>query len=706
MHARTVCFRRLPLAALIMAAGAFDARAEPVALEEVIVTAERTEKSLQDTPISVVALNSQALERLGVSNVADIASSIPNMKMMSFGISATTIRTYIRGVGNVDSQIVLDSPVGMYLDGVYMARSVGLVADTADIERVEVLRGPQGTLFGRNTTGGAVNIVTKRPSEDLEFSQLLSGGEYGLFKSRTSVNLPLGDTAAARVTYQKHKRDGWIDNDGSGDDFHAYDRDSFRADLRWRPTEDLTVDYGYDTSQNDFTGNYYHLLEVSTNFTGVLTPQNGRQSHAKLLLPYEDSKAETSGHTLTASYETAIGSVKSITAYREVEEDAYQDYSGNDFIPVFRNNRFNADQDQFSQELQLAGSTDDGQWEYIAGLYYFEESGNETSGDEVTFINFLLPRDVDADNETIAAYAQVGWRPEQASPWKFVLGGRYTEDKREGDNNIVAPVDDDWSNFTPAVTVQYDLSDDTNLYAKIASGYKAGGFNLRQADFTQSYDEETLVSYEMGWKTELLDKRLRWNGAIFYSDYDDMQLDILLPNQPSPIVTQTQNAGTAEIMGLETELSFLLTDTLRVDLSYGYLDSEIKQVEGDDANLYALPNSPKNMFSGTIEWQVAQLPLGDLTFSFDYNWQDDSVTGVRRLVGISMDSYGVGGARLQLAGEDWMGKGNFSAAAWVKNIFDEEYYVDTFGSFNSIHANRVAAFGDPQTWGIDLEYRY
>jgi iron complex outermembrane receptor protein len=398
--------------------------------------------------------------------------------------------------------------------------------------------------------------------------------------------------------------------------------------------------------------------------------------------------------------------VKSITAYREVEEDAYQDYSGNDFIPVFRNNRFNADQDQFSQELQLAGSSDDGQWEYIAGLYYFEESGNETSGDEVTFISLLLPRDVDADNETTAAYAQVGWRPGQGSPWKFVLGGRYTEDKREGDNNIVAPVDDDWSNFTPAVTVQYDLSDDTNLYAKIASGYKAGGFNLRQADFTQSYDEETLVSYEMGWKTELLDKRLRWNGAIFYSDYDDMQLDILLPNQPSPIVTQTQNAGTAEIMGLETELSFLLTDTLRVDLSYGYLDSEIKQVEGDDANLYALPNAPKNMFSGTIEWQVAQLPLGDLTFSFDYNGQDDSVTGVRRLVGISMDSYGVGGARLQLAGEDWMGKGNFSAAAWVRNIFDEEYYVDTFGSFNSIHANRVAAFGDPQTWGIDLEYRY
>lgn len=628
------------------------------------------------------------------------------MKMMSFRISATTIRTDILGVGNVDSQIVLESPVGMYLDGVYMARSVGLVADTADIERVEVLRGPQGTPLGRNTTGGAVSIVTRRPSEDLEFSQLLSGGEYNLFKSRASVNLPLVGTAAARFTCQKPKRGGWIENDGKGDAFHAYDRDAFRADFRWRPTEDLTIDYGFDNSQNDFTGNYYHLLEVSANFTGVLTPQNGRRSHATLLLPCEDSKAETSGHTLTVSYEGFVGTVKSITAYREVEEDAYQDYSGNDLIPVFRNNRLNADHDQFSQELQLTGNTEDGQLEYIAGLYYFEESGNETSGDEVTLINFLLPRDVFADNETIAAYAQVGSRPGDGSLWKLVFGGRYTEDKREGDNHIVAPVDDDWSNFTTAFTVQYDLSDDTNLYAKIASGYKAGGFNLRQADFTLSYDEETLISYEIGWKTELLDRRLRWNGAIFFSDNDDMQLDILLPNQPSPIVTQTQNAGTAEIRGLETELSFLVTDTLRVDLSYGYLDSDIKKVESDNANLYALPNAPKNMFAGTIEWQVAQLPLGDLTLSFDYNWQDDSVTGVRRLVGISMDSYGVGGARLQPSGEDWVGKGGFTAAAWVKNIFDEEYYVDTFGSFNSIHANRVAAFADPQTRGIDLEHRY
>ena len=694
--------RRLPLAALVFAAFAPAAAAEQ-ALEEVIVTAERTEKSLQETPISVFALNADTMERLNIANVADLGSSVPNLKIMPFGVSATTLRFFIRGMGTVDSQITLDSPVGIYLDGVYLARSVGLVADVADIERVEVLRGPQGTLFGRNTTGGAVSIVTKRPEEDLAFSQLLSGGDYGLFKSRTSLNVPLGDTAAAKFTYQHHERDGWIENEGQGNDFHAYDRDALRADIRWRPHEKLTIDYSYDRSENDFTGSYYHLGEVNENFAGVLQPQPDRVDEASLALPFEDSSAETSGHTLVAAFETQIGTFKSISAYREVEEDAYQDYSGNPIIPVFRNNRFRAEQDQFSQELQLAGSWCDDLVDYIGGLYYFEESGEEVADDEVTLIDLPLPRDIEADNETWAAYAQVGWRPAQGSPWKLSLGGRYTEDKREGDNHIVPPGDDDWSNFTPSFTVFYDLDENSSLYAKVASGYKAGGFNMRQAEFADAYDEETLVTYEIGWKTELLERRLRWNGAVFYSDYEDMQLDILVG---CPTCTKTQNAGTAEISGLETELSLLLGDAVRVDLSYGYLDSEINDVEGDDARLYHLPNAPEHMVAAMLDWKIAQVAAGDLSLSVDWNWQDDSVTGVRELVGIDVDAYSLAGARLQLAGDDWIGKGSFRVAGWVRNIFDEEYYVDTFGSFNTIHANRVAVYGDPRTWGVDVEYRF
>lgn len=694
---------RLPIAALLLAAGVHQANAQQSGLEEVIVTAERTEKSLQETPISVVALNADALDRLGISTVADLGSSVPNLKIMPFGGSATTLRFFIRGVGTVDSQITLDSPVGIYMDGVYMARSVALAVDVADIERIEVLRGPQGTLFGRNTTGGAVSVVTSRPTDELGFSQLLSGGDYGMFKSRTMLNLPLGSSAAAKFTYQKHERDGWIENDGEGNDFHRFDRDAWRADLRWRPSDSVTIDYSYDHSENDFTGNYYHLVEVSPNFQGVLTPQNDRVDEASLLLPYQDGTAETDGHTLTVSVDTSIGTLKSITAYREVEEDTYQDYSGNPIIAVFRNNRFNADQDQFSQELQLAGTGCDGLIDYIAGLYYFEESGREIANDEVTLIGLPLPRDIKADNETWAAYAQVGWRPSQGSPWKISLGGRYTEDERKGDNHIVAPSSNDWSNFTPSITAFYELSESSNLYAKVASGYKSGGFNMRQQDFASSYDEETLITYELGWKTELLDRRLRWNGAIFYSDYDDMQLDILVG---CPTCTKTQNAGTAEISGLETELSFLLVDAVRIDLAYGYLDSEINDVEGDDANLYHLPNAPKNMVSATLDWQIAQLAAGDLSLAVDYNWQDDSVTGVREIVGITIDSYSLAGARLQLAGQNWVGKGDFRVAAWVRNMFDEEYYVDTFGSFNTMHANRVATYGDPRTWGVDVQYSF
>ena len=145
---------------------------------------------------------------------------------------------------------------------------------------------------------------------------------------------------------------------------------------------------------------------------------------------------------------------------------------------------------------------------------------------------------------------------------------------------------------------------------------------------------------------------------------------------------------------------------MRIDLSYGYLDSEINDVEGDDANLYHLPNAPENMLAATLDWQIVQLAAGDLSLAVDYSWQDDSVTGVRELVGIDVDSYDLASARLQLAGQNWVGKGDFRVAAWVRNMFDEEYYVDTFGSFNTLHANRVATYGDPRTWGVDVQYSF
>ena len=315
--------------------------AEP-ALEEVIVTAQRREQNLQETPISIAAFGEDEIERRRITNIADLAAIVPNLRIVPFGVSPTTLRIYIRGVGVVDSQVTQDPPVGIYLNGVYVARPVGLTLDQAGIERVEVLRGPQGTLYGRNTTGGAINIITKKPGDKLEFSQLVGAGNYNAVRSQTTLSGPLGDKFSAGVSYTLDKRDGWLENTGEGKDFSEYDRDAWRVDLQFRPTDSLTFDYSYDGSQADYTADYYHLTEAALPgaFVPGLPTQPDRLDETTLATPFQGSDDESSGHTLTISADTSVGEFKSITAYREVEANAYNDFSGNTFLTIYRNDPF------------------------------------------------------------------------------------------------------------------------------------------------------------------------------------------------------------------------------------------------------------------------------------------------------------------------------------------------------------------------------
>lgn len=677
------------------------------ALEEILVTAQKREQGLQEAPISLSVFTETAIERLGITNVGDISNHVPNVRGTTFGVSPTTMRFYIRGIGISDAQVTQDPPVGVYLDNVYLARNSALTLDVADIERIEVLRGPQGTLYGRNTTGGAINIISAKPTNELTFKQLLSAGEYSLFRSQTIVNVPLADTLAAKLVYEHHERDGWIDNEGGGDDFNTFDKDALRLAVRWTPSENLTVDYSYDQSQNDFTGNYYHVGEPSAGAPPTVIAQTDRQDEAALPTPMKSSTDEGSGHSLQISLETGLGELRSITAYRELEQFVYNDYSGNPTTSIFLNDPLDVDHDQFSQEFQLIGNNESGSFDYVAGFYYFEEEGKEDAVDKIPlFGGVLLPRNVIAENEAMAVYAELGWTPGGDSPWHLVFGGRYTEDDRSGDNNINPEASESYSKFTPSFTANYELNEDINLYGKVSTGYKSGGFNLRAAFFTESFDEENLISYEAGWKTELMDRRVRFNGAVFFMDYEDIQLNILVPDQPNPTLTQTQNAGTSEIYGLEADITVAFSERLTGTLSYGYLDTEVTEVKGDDADLYDLPNSPENSMAANISWRIAELSAGTLQFDADYSWRDDSFTGGRIQPGDDIDAYGVGNLRLALDGEDWIGQGNYNVALWVRNVGDEEYLTDTFGSFAGIHATQIGAYGEPRTYGLDLIYRF
>ncbi|WP_380876697.1 hypothetical protein ACFB49_09740 [Sphingomonas sp. DBB INV C78] len=691
-----------------LALGPAVAQAQEGELSEIIVTAERKAESLQDAPISIIALDSTALAKIGATGLSDITNSVPNLQQITWGVGNTTLRFYIRGVGQTDNQLLADSAVGVYVDGVYIARTSGLATNIPDIDRIEVLRGPQGALYGRNTTGGAINIITKRPNDELSALQTLRLGNYGYVKSTTVVNLPLAEGLAVRGSFLFDKRDGTTTNAGVGNDFNERNNKAARFDARWQPTSTLTADYAYDYSKYRSTADLYYIDVVSPGFAGILPEQKHRVSVAQLPSPVQDSHTKSQGHALTLTLDTDVGTLKSISAYRKLNFQAYQDYSGNSFLNIFRNLDLRSKQKQFTQEVNLVGETKDGAFSYVAGLYYFRETGEEFAVDEIGLINLLSPRHIGARNTAYAGYATLGWRPNGTSPFSITVGGRYTKDKREADNHIVPEVSSSYSKFTPSIVVDYQIAENASVYGKIATGYNAGGYNMRAADFTSPFGPESLTSYELGLKSELFNRRLRVNAAVFYSDYKDIQFTITVPDQPDPAFTQTLNAGKSAIYGAELDVNLLITDDLIASFSYGYLGSDYKQVPlGDSTDLYHAANAPKHSLRTSLDWKLLHLDDGEVSLFMDYTWQDKTHTSPRdAFPGVDLiPAYDLANAQIRFD-RDIGAKSKISFSLWMKNIFDQEYYVDSLNIFQALHAYSMVRYGDPRTAGIEFEFRF
>ncbi|MGB0920265.1 MAG: TonB-dependent receptor [Alphaproteobacteria bacterium] len=382
-------------------------------LDEIVVTAQKKKSSLQDTPISMEAFGTEKMELRGIGGLEDLGSNVPSMVIEPHPLSNTTLRITIRGVGVTDSQVTQDPAVGIYVDGVYLARSVGLALDLADIERMEVLRGPQGVLYGRNSTGGAVNIISKRPDpEAFDMAYKVTVAQRNTVIAKGSVNMPINDELAVKLALLGRRSDGFVENTGEGEDFG--DRQAFgaRFDVRWMPTDDWTIDYGYD---------YTDMSYVNYMFQGVLLPDsnqglaeffkpyavaNSVYSHKRLDklasgAPMEASTATVSGHTLTISKQFKNFEVKYVGARRELEDSQYPDLSGGGGNTGYRldTNAFDSAgarminngeptplvipttyQTQWSHEVQINGSAWDERLNYIAGVYYFTEEGGEDGG--------------------------------------------------------------------------------------------------------------------------------------------------------------------------------------------------------------------------------------------------------------------------------------------------------------------------------------
>lgn len=717
---RSFVFRHLPLS-LLAAMMAVPAGAQP-ALDEIIVTAQKREESLQDTPISLQAFGSDELEAKGIYTIADLRANVPNLQLTPHPSNTTALRVFMRGVGNNDAQLSQDPSVAVYLDGVYVARSQGLTMEVADIERVEVLRGPQGSLYGRNATGGAINFITRAPAlGQFEFSQSLTSGNYNLLRSRTMVGVPLGEKAAVQLAYLNAGKHGFVKNEGTGKRrFGEQDRDAWQLSALWEPTDALQARYSYDRSQIDDTSSF--VAAVPLYPAQAKRPRHG-SPYVQDLRP-NDITAQ--GHTLTLEWALSDAlTLKSISGYRKLDNENFQNYltGANPAIPTMAlslsTTRYS--QDQKSQEFQLIGDAFDDRLEYVAGIYWFDEKADGRGRSATPPRRTVASTTYRIENTAYAVYAQGTYTPTVLDDrLHFTLGGRWSKDERHsrvleltstaGGPGVVTRQGDgnkDFNDFSPTAVLAYDLLENTNVYAKVVKGYKTGGFNERassSARFAEGFDPETLLSYELGIKSELWERRLRVNAAVFRADYKDIQINVQ-SDPGNTRITDVLNAGKAVIDGVELDVTALLTEGLSVSLNYGYLNArykEIKDVRGADiASAFEFVNAPQHNYNASVEYEFPPTPIGVVSARLDYSWQDrkfsgSSVVPTRYII----DDYGLLNARVGLS-EIPVGVGELRVAVWGRNLENKDYYLDHFNA-----GMPSAIFGDPRSYGIDVVYEY
>lgn len=690
-------------------------RAASEGLTDIVVTAQKRAESLQDTPISISALDAHALETKRIASLTDLTSAVPNMQVSPHPNTGTTLRVTIRGIGDPAATQTRDNPVAVYVDGVYVAKGQGLANELAELERVEVLRGPQGTLYGRNATAGAINFIT-RPPELGEFSaqQNLSFGSFNEFRSRTSVNIPIGDVAAVDFTYVRAKKNGLVRNLGAGAKrFGDVDRNAIRTALRWQVSDNFEARYAYDSSWIEDTSPYAQQVPFY--------PAEGKlvREGTSGAIALEPSDTHVQGHNLTLTYDFGPDlTIKSITGYRRLSDFTTQIYNpAAPALPIFPFGNTSATrQKQFSEEIQLIGDAFDNSLKYVGGLYYFEESGSSFDHSEMP--GSVNPRSANWDNKAYAVFGQATWTPKALDERLHVtLGARWSKDERQagvfstrtaqGGPTVVlldAEGKRSFNDFSPTATVQFDINDDVNIYAKATKGYRTGGFNptaSSQKRFTDGFGPESLLSYESGIKSEFFDRRVRFNLAAYYSKYKDIQTNVFDPFNPR--IFDIINAGRAVTKGIEADLTVLVVEGLTVNGSYGYTDPKYKKVVdlggNDVTSNFHFQHAPKHSFTLGADYRSPETPIGIVEANLGYAWQD-KYQGVASDPTIITHSYGLLSGRIGLT--DIGGKEGLRIALWGRNLTNTTYYLNHF----SIAGSALAMFGEPRSWGVDIGMKF
>lgn len=714
------------LAAPALAQGEPPAPADQAAKseEEVIVTGTRRAAKLQDVPLSITAFNAASLKALGVTEMRDI--SAPNF---IFPEMYTTSRSYIssRGVFQEVNTIGTDSGFSVFVDGVYMGRNMAFCVDSTDLERVEILRGPQGTLWGKNTISGAMSITTKAPGPELEGNVEATYGNLGLTRVRATLNVPLVEnTLAARISVQSARRDGYVKNlVGTYEDGGGINVDSIRGQLLFTPNDKFSLRLSADYLDSHNVGYAWEDETPGTGLGDTIPYTNSSNT-----VPQEEKR--DSGVSLTGEYHFASGhTITSITAHRESRTRWLEDEDGS---PVNLYASDNRDEQEFwSQELRL-NSPDGERFDYVVGLYYFDQTarsdfripfGPAAGGPFTVRYNNIV------DTTSFAAFAHANFHVTEAL--NLFAGIRYTEEDKDfvGSRIVAAGTFTSPVFILPPVVlapnqpfraavsanevswtagVQYHVTDDVMLYASVADGFKSGGFQTTNGAVVKP---EYLTSYEIGVKSTLMDGKATLNVAAFYSDYTDLQVrDLVLG---PPITTIFRNAASVIAKGFEVELTVRPTDNLRLNLGVGYVDSTFEKF--NTRNILGTPiDAAGNHVPMTPPWTVNvgvdyDIPLahGDLVvLHADYTWMDDHygiLDAGQNGPNFAIESYGLLNAKIGYTAED----SGWSLYLWSKNLTDETTPVDRrllptgFAPPAGPGTIQFATYTEPRTFGVTLE---
>lgn len=705
-------------------------------VDDVVVTARRREESLKDVPVAVTAVSSERLEQTGAADITTLQAQTPNATVQVARGTNSTLTTFIRGVGQQDPLWGFEPGVGLYIDDVYVARPQGAVLDIFDIERLEVLRGPQGTLYGRNTIGGAIKYVTKRLGPDPELTLKGAYGSYNQVDLIASGSAPITETLRIGGAIARYTRDGYGTNLNTGAEHYNKDVTAGRLSVEWTPRDDLFFRLAGDITEDESNARHGYRLKAPTT-DDVYDTRAGIG---------DDGYVRTRGLSLTGEWNVNDAvTLKSVTAWRDGDTKG----DGIDFDglpqPILDIPGYYADS-QFTQEFQLLFQGE--RWQGVAGVFYMDASAEGAFDTVIGLYPSMgpgLPAGLTTftggkvDTESFAVFADFSY--DVTDQLSLSVGGRWTRDKKSVDqlrqnylgikspffrNSSAIPAgrpstdytnSDTYSEFTPRVSASYKFTPELTGYASYGRGFKSGGFDMRgdaslYPETVNGYQPELVDTYEIGLKGSLLDRRINFATALFKSEYTDQQITSQFFIPPTSVVSYVDNAGSSEIWGWELEASARITDSFIPRLTLGYLDAKFN----DFVTLNPDTGKRENMadqrhFQNTPDW-TASLAL---PYSFDLGDRGSVIftptaayRGATQMFETPIPLLDQGSYWLYDATLMWTSpNARYRVSLAGRNLGDERYRAGGYNFPGAITGDSVIGFyGPPRTVTLSVTARF